>query len=158
VDWDQVKIISHRGNLEGRIPDKENHPFFVELAYLEGFDVEIDVWFHQGNYMLGHDCPQHVVPSWWLKHSWLWCHAKNVEAMERMFEDGIHYFWHENDRFTLTSKGIPWCYPENYNKNGIVVSKEPTLPPYSVFGVCTDYPLTLRNLLVESDNNAIRQD
>jgi len=153
-----MKIISHRGNLNGRDPSKENDPSSIEIAYLQGFDVEVDVWFHCGEYMLGHDKPEHSVPSWWLKHPWLWCHAKNIEAMERMLEDNIHYFWHENDRYTLTSKGVPWCYPNNYNKNGIVVLTDAALPSKSVLGICTDYPLTLRDLLLQSHNNADRQD
>lgn len=153
-----MKIISHRGNLDGRNPSKENDPSAIELAYLQGFDVEVDVWFHRGEYMLGHDKPEHAVPSWWLKHPWLWCHAKNIEAMEKMLEDNIHYFWHETDKYTLTSKGVPWCYPNNYNKNGIVVLTEIKLPPKPVLGICTDYPLTLQRLLLQSHNNADGQD
>ena len=37
-----MKIISHRGNLDGRNPSKENDPSAIELAYLQGFDVEVD--------------------------------------------------------------------------------------------------------------------
>lgn len=67
---------------------------------------------------------------------------------EKMMEDGIHYFWHENDRFTLTSKGIPWCYPNNYNKKGIVVVFDDSLPSNLISGVCTDYPLTVRKKML----------
>jgi hypothetical protein len=43
----------------------------------------------------------------------------------------------------MTSRGIPWCYPENYITGGITVIKEsPTNKTTSedMLGVCTDYP------------------
>lgn len=141
-------IISHRGNLDGRNPNLENNPEYIDFALSKGFDVEIDVWYLNGSYYLGHDKPDHKVDIGWLKNENFWCHAKNVDAMEKMMEDGIHYFWHENDRFTLTSKGIPWCYPNNYNKNGIVVILDDSLPSNLISGVCTDYPLTVRKKML----------
>lgn len=143
-------IISHRGNLDGPCSSQENTPSTIEFACSQGFEVEVDVWFHHGKYMLGHDEPKHSVSPCWLKKLPLWCHAKNTEAMEKMLEDSIHHFWHESDRFTLTSKGIPWCYPNNYNKRGIVVLTDATLPSKPVLGVCTDYPLTVRQFLLHS--------
>jgi hypothetical protein len=145
-----MKIISHRANLNGRNPEKENHPESIESALREGFDVEIDVWFLNGNYFLGHDHPNYLVSDSWLANPSFWCHAKNVEALECMMDSDIHCFWHENDRFTITSKGIPWCYPNNYHKDGIVVTGKLSLPPKSIFGICTDYPLTFRDLLSHS--------
>jgi hypothetical protein len=60
-----------------------------------------------------------------------------------MLAIGLNCFWHETDRYTMTSRGIPWCYPENYITGGITVIKEsPTNKTTSedMLGVCTDYP------------------
>ena len=38
-----MKIISHRGNIRGPIPDKENRPSYIDCAIGNGYDVEIDV-------------------------------------------------------------------------------------------------------------------
>jgi hypothetical protein len=139
-----MKIISHRGNLKGKNPERENSPSYIDEAIFCGYDVEVDVWLIDKKYYLGHDAPQYEVTADWLLKRPLWCHAKNIDAMEKMMDDGIHYFWHENDRFTLTSKGIPWCYPNNYNKNGIVVVLDNSFPSNLVSGICTDYPLTVK--------------
>jgi len=119
-----MKLISHRGNIEGRNPEFENSPRYIDLAIENGFDVEIDVWFIGGEFFLGHDAPTYLVDSSWLlcRSSSIWCHAKNMEAMGKMLlMDDINCFWHETDRMTLTSIGIPWLYPNNYLSTGITV-------------------------------------
>ena len=40
-----MKLISHRGNLEGRKPELENNPEYIDEALSKGYDVEIDVWW-----------------------------------------------------------------------------------------------------------------
>jgi hypothetical protein len=143
-----MKIISHRGNLVGRKHDCENNPTYIDQAIMEGFDVEIDVWFVDGEFFLGHDsATYHVEKSWILtRAASLWCHAKNIEAMEQLLlMDYVICFWHETDKMTLTSSGILWMYPGNYNHKSITVELgEPKNIP-DVFGICTDYPTLWRN-------------
>lgn len=139
-----MKIISHRGNLNGRDPTRENSPKFVIEAVERGFDVEVDVWFVDSKYYLGHDEPQYEVTIDWLKGLPLWCHAKNEQSFSQMLDTGLHFFWHETDRFTLTSRGIPWCFPNNYHKNGVTVVKQSPSElklDTEVFGICTDHPI-----------------
>jgi hypothetical protein len=140
-------LISHRGNLNGRDPYRENSPDFVHKAANAGFDVEVDVWFVGSQYFLGHNEPQYEVDLEWLKSLPLWCHAKNEEALAKLLAAKVHCFWHENDRFTLTSRGIPWCFPNNYQTNGITVllGEKDLEFSYDVLGICTDYPITWRN-------------
>ncbi len=138
-----MKIISHRGNIEGRKPECENNPSYIDRAISEGFDVEVDIWFIGDEFFLGHDAATyHIDPAWILaRASSLWCHAKNFEAMEKLLlMNDVNCFWHEHDKMTLTSFGIPWLYPENYVRNGITVEfDEPKNIP-DVLGICTDYP------------------
>jgi hypothetical protein len=39
-----MKIISHRGNLNGSSTDIENHPTYIQAAINAGYDVEVDAW------------------------------------------------------------------------------------------------------------------
>ena len=52
-------LISHRGNVNGRFEDWENKPEYINDALRLGYDVEVDVWFVNGKFMLGHDEPQY---------------------------------------------------------------------------------------------------
>jgi len=135
-------IVSHRGNLSGKNPQRENSVSYVEEAISAGYHVEVDVWFVDGNFYLGHDAPQYLVSAEWLSKHPLWCHAKNQNALEEMMNLGLNCFWHENDRFTPTNHGFLWCFPNNYSSNGITVdlSDRFELPSSPCMGICTDNP------------------
>lgn len=141
-----MKLISHRGNTSGPNPERENHPEYIFEALQAGYDVEIDVWFENGKFMLGHDEPQYEFPFELLNNNFpkLWVHCKNMAALSTLNQldpngDKVNYFWHENDLGVLTSKGYIWStalfdrgilvMPEIFNKKPI----ETTL------GVCSDY-------------------
>jgi hypothetical protein len=104
-------LISHRGNLEGKNIDLENRPQYILQAIKAGYDVEIDVWFKNDSFFLGHDEPQYQIDDSFLMNNKLWCHAKNLEALRRMLQLGCHCFWHQNDDYTITSRGEIWVYP-----------------------------------------------
>ena len=144
-----MKIVSHRGNLSGRLSEQENRPDYILNAVQAGYDVEVDVWCIDGRFVLGHDLPQYEVSASWLKDLPLWCHAKNLDALQQMLEYGIHCFWHQHDVCTLTSRGIPWCYPEKWICGGITVVLDlyhPTIVvPDGVYGVCVDDPVNWSN-------------
>ena len=105
--------ISHRGNLKGRNVERENEPEYIDEAIKAGFDVEIDMWWVDGRVYLGHDNPQYEVDNEWLvdRADKLWVHCKNVELLNWIRSTILHYFWHENDTLTLTSKQYMWVYP-----------------------------------------------
>ena len=105
-------FISHRGNTTDIQPDRENSPEYILEALDLNYDVEVDVWYIDGQYFLGHDKPQYNVDKSFLSNSKLWCHAKNKDALfEMMKSDDIHCFWHQEDNYSITSKGIVWVYP-----------------------------------------------
>jgi hypothetical protein len=137
-----MKIISHRGNLNGPSVDLENNPTHINKVIEFGYDVEIDLWFKNKKFYLGHDEPIYQIDKYWLlnKKNYLWIHLKNIEALEIDFLNTLNYFWHESDKLTLTSKGIPWCYPGIYVKNGITVVQDNSIVDKDILGICTDYP------------------
>ena len=57
-----MKLISHRGNLNGPNKEHENHPDYIWEALQAGYEVEIDVWWVDGKFKLGHDEPQYDFP------------------------------------------------------------------------------------------------
>ena len=138
-----MKIISHRGNLNGRIPTQENNPSYIKESLKSGFDVEIDLWLWNDGLYLGHDEPQYQTSLDFLKNENLWVHAKSLETVEFLYKQPqIHWFWHETDKMTLTSRGYIWCFPGYSCKDCIIVDKENRMPSNldNIWGVCTDNP------------------
>lgn len=141
-----MKIISHRGNRQGSHERLENHPTYIKSVVRDGYDCEIDVWYLDGSFKLGHDEPCYNVDESFLESSKLWCHAKNLAALEKMMNNSkIHSFWHEEDKFTITSKGFIWTFPDNLTtKKSVIVYKgqfwkDEKFGPEQPFGICTDF-------------------
>lgn len=138
-----MKIISHRGNINGSNPETENKIESIINVLNLGFDCEIDVWNIDGKFYLGHDKPNEEISSTMLSSNYgLWCHAKNLSALEEMLRLGVHCFWHENDDFTLTSRGYIWTFPnKKTGKKSIIVdnSKYWIDKSHNCFAVCTDW-------------------
>jgi hypothetical protein len=36
---------------------------------------------------------------------------KTYETLEMLIKTKCHYFWHQEDDYTITSKGFIWVYP-----------------------------------------------
>lgn len=108
-------LISHRGNIDGRIESLENKPDYIDFAISKGYDVEIDIWHKDNTIWLGHDSPEYAIDMNWLseRSENLWVHCKNTEAVSYFRECGteLNYFWHQSDDVTLTSKRHIWSYP-----------------------------------------------
>jgi hypothetical protein len=133
-------LISHRGNTTGRNLDRENDPLYIDEALRLGYDVELDVWFGDGVFYLGHDEPTYPVSSEYLKNHKLWCHAKNIKALNELVKQGMHCFWHQEDDVTLTSKGYMWTYPgKELTKKSIAVKPDRGADLGDISGVCSDY-------------------
>ena len=137
------KLISHRGNINGPDISIENHPTYIEKALNLGFDCEVDIWVVNKELFLGHDEPMYKTTVDFLSKyaEYLWIHCKNFESLEYLNKIGEHnYFWHQEDRFTITSKGYIWTYPGNIvGNNSVIVDNEKKVSDYKCYGVCSDY-------------------
>jgi hypothetical protein len=147
-------LISHRGNTNGKILEAENHPEYINDTICLGYEVEIDMWWFNDKIYLGHDKPQYEVNDKWLEEriDKLWIHCKNVELLNWIRNTSLHYFWHEADTITLTSKNYIWAYP---GKQPIIgsIAVMPELNQESVFGcigVCSDFIENYKNKLYEN--------
>ena len=152
-------LISHRGNLNGK-SDRENSPDYIEEALDQDFDVEIDVWYIDGEFWLGHDIPQYKVSEGFLEHPSLWCHAKNIDALYVMNTNyHIHCFWHQEDDVTLTSREFFWTYPgKQLTEKSICVLPEfedrkgKVILSKNIAGICSDYIKQFKELHARYSN------
>ena len=138
--------IAHRGNRNGP-SSRENEPAFILEAIQQGLDVEVDVWFYNRKWYLGHDNPTYLIDFKFFEN-WsdkLWVHCKNIEAVVelRPYADRINFFWHEADKYTLTSRGFIMVCPNSPvpDKGGAVMMPEwyPQWDIRKTEYVCSDY-------------------
>jgi hypothetical protein len=140
-------LISHRGNINGPIKERENDPSYIEYALSLGYDVEIDIHYVNEELWLGHDEPTYKTNFNWLyeKRLKLWVHCKDISSMvlfnSNLYGNSINYFWHDTDKVALTSKGYLWAYPGNQPiKNSIAVMPElENDNTEAALGICSDF-------------------
>ena len=139
-------LISHRGNINGKHTERENHPSYIDEAIAAGYDVEIDVWVRGDKIFLGHDTPDYMIDINWLENRSpsLWIHCKNMDALSyfNKYNDTtskqFNYFSHDVDMGVLTSHNYIWS--TNLYDRGILVlpevfNKEPN---EGTIGICSD--------------------
>jgi hypothetical protein len=139
-------LISHRGNINGKNVERENHPSYIDEAIQAGYDVEVDVWFVNNRLYLGHDSPDYLIDIHWLetRSSSLWIHCKNMNALSYFNEyewkdsNQFNYFSHDVDMGVLTSHSYIWS--TNLYERGILVLPEvfDKEPDEGTMGICSD--------------------
>lgn len=145
-----MKIVSHRGNINGPNKLLENSPNQIDVALSMNFYVEVDLRIKNNSFWLGHDKPEYLVDESWLlkRKDYLLVHCKDLDTLNYLSEktSDLNWFYHTYEDVVLTSKGWPWCYPGVYLSNGItVIQDNSTSLLKKVKGVCTDYPILFKN-------------
>ena len=149
----KTRLIAHRGNIHGPNPSGENLPLNIDSTLLKGYDVEVDLWCEGKDFFLGHDKAEYKISASWLKErkEYLWIHCKNLKALEKLTSSdlNLNFFFHDNDFFTLTSKGFIWTLPsQELSKSSICVMPEHQSKKWlsninsiskNSFGICSDY-------------------
>jgi len=148
-------IYSHRGNLAGKT-NHENDPVLLEEAISAGFHVEVDLWHVDGGYHLGHDGPQYPVKLSRFDRSEVVFHLKNAFVPPL---DNADAFAIDNDRYVLTLHRHLWTnYGQSATPQSIMCAPDLVGAERSVstfvreirslaLGVCTDFPLSAREVL-----------
>ena len=135
-------LISHRGNVYGPVPELENNPQYIISATDEKYFVEIDAWKIKDKWWLGPDNPQYEIKESFLKNERFLVHAKNLEALKALIELEVHCFWHQEDYYTITNRGIIIAYPGYASGSGVICMKPELLSMDTVsdsYGICSDY-------------------
>lgn len=147
-----MKLISHRGNMIGPNPNRENTPSYIDIAISSGFDVEVDINYTNGKFYLGHDTPDYEISETWMRkrRDKIWFHCKNVEAASKLGElsevsGDYKFFCHTADAFVLTSTDHIWVHDLTMkldNRCIIPLLDDNDVKSYNgnvIYGVCTDY-------------------
>lgn len=138
-----MKKIAHRGNYTGANPDRENKIDYLREALDNGYWIECDVQTHNGALYFGHDEPQEEIDYRIIAHPHTICHAKDMNALTRLMDLGVHVFFHDGDDCTLTSGGYIWCYPGIHPTHERAIwldlhNKPIPTDTGKIFGVCAD--------------------
>jgi hypothetical protein len=143
-----MKLISHRGNMVGINPNRENCPSYIDTAISAGYDVEIDIRYINGKFYLGHDTPDYEISENWInkRKNKLWIHCKNLEAATVFSKmDDIIFFCHTADTYVLTSNKYIWVHDLEMNLNNkciIPLLDKNDISKHNssiVYAVCSDY-------------------
>lgn len=137
-----MKFIAHRGNTAGPNPELENHPDYVTSALQQGYDVEIDVYYENNEWWLGHDTPDYKVDVAFIKQPGLWCHAKDLHTLSQLIKLDVVCFFHDSDDGVITSNKYIWTYPgKTITDISIAVMPEwvPDWDYSNCYAVCSDY-------------------
>lgn len=160
-------LISHRGNINGPVPERENKPAQIDMAIDMGYHVEIDIWGQwavdnnskHASLHLGHDMPEVEGISFdWLRQrqSKLFVHAKNYLALNFLITDSINrqgkirFFFHEKERYSLIANtSLVWCHDltevNNFSIVPLLSRQDISLwEGKKVFGICSDYVQELK--------------
>lgn len=153
-------LISHRGNLTGSQPEKENQPDYIQnVIGKTDFHVEVDVWCFVNKLWLGHDRPIYPISLEFFNRNKFrfWIHCKNLSALNYFLSLKVNnsnlynFFFHKTDNYTLTSNNFIWTYPKNpvVSRSILVVdgAHHQNIKKFECYGICSDYILTLRNQL-----------
>jgi hypothetical protein len=111
-------LIAKKGLVAGADEDIENSPELILNTIATETFVECDLWWYKDRWWLGDYRPQYQIDNKWLEktHQWLFIHAKNYAAVQKMSEKGTYYTWfywnkeplvHTNQRHLIQfEKGI----------------------------------------------------
>jgi len=139
-------LISHRGNINGPIKSLENNPIYLDSAIKQGYNVELDIWYINNEFWLGHDVPKYATDISWLTQrvKFLWIHCKDMTSVNYFLKNKnplFNFFWHQKDDIALTSLNFIWAYPGQQPISGsIAVTPEIYNDSLSgCIGVCSDY-------------------
>lgn len=143
---------AHRGNLEGRIAERENQPDYIDEALSQGYGAEIDFWKVGDRLYLGHDDGQHDIDLQWLqdrKH-YLLIHTKNRDALDFCLRNNLHAFWHTDEDYVITTWGYTVGYPGRLSVGEEFILGVPEkvwkideIKQHITFGAISDYVKTL---------------
>lgn len=151
-------LIAHRGLTDGPNALLENTPEQIHRALRAGYGVEVDLWYRDDQFFLGHDAPVHPCDWQLLTQDRLWIHCKDTTTFFRLrhINNGLNFFFHDRDDIVLTSQGDIWTYlgqPHTLSAWSIAVMPEMTYDwdeikqlhdSNACYAICSDYVNRIR--------------
>ena len=142
-----MKIISHRGNLNGPNSCRENSPEAIFRASSYGYNVEVDLWIINNCFYFGHDIPKYKITKDFIEKisNNTFFHIKC--CIEAELSTKLNYFIQNEEPQVITSAGQIWChssYPIFNWKSILTLSETQNIfldeKLNKCYGICTDYP------------------
>jgi len=114
------QFIAHRGNVDGRFAADENKPETIQELNRKGIACEIDVWYRENKYWLGHDAPETEISFEWLMEylPLRLIHCKHRESLDKLHREcgrlgyNVNLFYHTVEDYALTSRGHIIVHPD----------------------------------------------
>lgn len=104
-------IISHLGNINGRLPEQENRLSYLKASLKAGWHVCLDVVFHNGGFLLPHAAGYDPAPMSFFSQQRVWCRCRDAETLDALCNIKAHSFFVSDAGHTLTSEQFIWTLP-----------------------------------------------
>jgi hypothetical protein len=144
--WTPQKI-AHRGLIDGPNHENENSITTITEWCRQGRASEIDIWWHNEAFWIGHDKPREQVSPEFLHSEYLWIHAKNPSGLyhlQKLSNEkgwGLRIFYHTDEDYVLTTTGDTIIYPGLPDMEGwtyMMPEAEHVIPTVAA-KICSDY-------------------
>ena len=140
-----MRLISNRGNIDIWNPDLENTQEYIQTAINQGYEVKIDLWTKDNKLYLGTNEPTQPLDFDWFERNngrlWIQCRTIDVMAQFNKLDSrgsNLHYFWHELNKISLTSRGYLWCESDKVVPGGIMYQPKEDNDLTEAYGICSD--------------------
>lgn len=142
-------VISHLGNITGRVPEKENTLAHVQAALDRGFHVCVQVVYRNGAFLLPCSSGYDLAKPAFLSRQRLWCGTDDAEAMDALCAINAHAFFIAERLPSLTTAQFVWTLPPHkLSSRSIAVFPELVEHAWlddefnSPAGICSNTPLS----------------
>ena len=144
--WTPEKI-AHRGLIDGPNHQAENSMTTITEWCRQGRASEIDIWWHDEAFWIGHDEPRERVSPEFLRSEFLWIHAKNPKGfyqLQKLSNEkgwGLRIFYHTDEDYVLTTNGDTIIYPGLPDMEGwtYMMPEMSNMIPTVAGKICSDY-------------------
>lgn len=140
-------IISHLGNIDGRIPERENRFSYLKAALAAGWHVCADVVFRNGGLLLPWQNGFDPAPLSFFSQPRVWSRCRDAETLDALCNVKAHAFFLSDTGHTLTSEQFVWTLPpETLVDRSIAAFPELTdanwLTTQEPAGLCSNTPIS----------------
>lgn len=138
-------IISHLGNIDGRVPERENTLPYIKEALAAGWHVCIDVWYTNGSFVLPAARALQPIPPSLLSNCRVWARTHDPETIDALCTIKAHCVIAAESPVALTSEQFIWSLPPTpLVSRAIAVFPELAEPgwleQYEPAGLCSNEP------------------
>jgi hypothetical protein len=144
--WTPLRI-AHRGLIKGPDPVLENSVDLLQKRKEAGLHSEVDIWWTEGSFWIGHDFPREQVSLEFLTSPYFWIHAKHDESFRELqcisHEKGLglRIFYHTDEDYVLTTLGDTIIFPGLEDCSGWVymMPESGKVLPNCAAAICSDF-------------------